>query len=151
MIHQDATVDIAERFVANTTGTISLNSYQQMALTSMFFLITGMLNSVNVDIGSFLLTVDTELSIGAGTGSSASFLVSLAAALLQYVKLKTSGAENVSKEDYRPFSWDSQGLKGFSRRELDMICKWGYCAEKIVHGTPSGTIFTCLGIGFLIN
>lgn len=144
LIHHDAILDVADSFVGYTTGTASLNSQQKLALSSIFFLIAGILGSVNIRLNSFLLTSQTELTIGAGTGSSASFVVSLAAALVQYVKLRSGRGRNLSKEEYKPCFWDVEDGKGFSKRELDMICRWAFCAEKIIHGTPSGKRMECL-------
>lgn len=138
LIHHDAILDIADNFINYTTGSTSLDIHQKMALSSIFFLVAGILGSVDIELNSFLLTSDTELTIGAGTGSSASFLVCFAAALVQYVKLRKAGGGNISKEEYKPCFLDVGDEKGFSKRELDMICRWAFCAEKIIHGTPSG-------------
>lgn len=68
------------------------------------------------------MIVKTDLSIGAGLGSSASFCVSIVAALYQYYVRRTK------------VTWK----KEFDKDELDLISKWGYLGEKIFHGTPSG-------------
>ncbi|XP_018572384.1 mevalonate kinase [Anoplophora glabripennis] len=151
MIHHDAILDIVDSFISYTSGTAPLNVHQKMALSSVFFLIAGILGSVNIELNSFLMTCETDLFIGAGTGSSASFVVSLAAALLQFVKMKTGGQGNISKEEYKACFLDAGSDKNFSKRELDMICKWAFCAEKIVHGTPSGVDNTTCTYGGIVE
>ncbi|KAJ8916499.1 hypothetical protein NQ315_000141 [Exocentrus adspersus] len=151
-LHHDAVVDLADGFVSFTTGSASMNAKQKMGLTALFYLVSGIMGSVNVELNSFLLCTESELSIGAGTGSSASFLVGVAALLVQYVKLRSGGLGNVSKEGYKPYVWDgSTPEQGFSRRELDMICRWGYCAERIMHGAPSGVDNTICTYGGVVE
>ena len=66
------------------------------------------------------VTVNSDIPIGAGLGSSAAFSVASAAALIQL-------------------------LLGLQRRPMcdlktvqDRICQWSFKSEKIIHGTPSG-------------
>ncbi|KAJ8939295.1 hypothetical protein NQ314_011152, partial [Rhamnusium bicolor] len=149
-VHHESLLDRAENFLNYTTGSISLNLSQQMSLIAMFYLLAGILGSVNIDVSSFAFISQTDLKIGAGTGSSASFLVSFAALLMQYVKLKKRNSGNFSKEGYKPCSWDVD-TRTFNMRELDMICKWAFCAEKIVHGTPSGIDNTICTYGSMVE
>lgn len=92
------------------------------SLLSLLYLYFGIIHSSKTPIKALIITVDTELSLGSGTGSSASFMVSLAGAFLRYVSLKTEE----TSEDI------------FTETQLNLISKWGFCAEKIVHGNPSG-------------
>lgn len=151
MIHHDAILDVADSFITYTTGTASLNAHQNMALSAIFFLLAGILGSLDVELDSFQMVSETELDIGAGTGSSASFMVSFAAALVQFVKLKCRGRGNISKNEYKPYFLDADEGKGFSKRERDMICNWAFCAEKIVHGTPSGVDNTICTYGGVVE
>ncbi|KAG5895350.1 hypothetical protein JTB14_003147 [Gonioctena quinquepunctata] len=148
LIHHETLLDKVDNFL-KATGTTDLNPAQLVATTSLFYLLAGILGSVDIELVSISIEVSTQLDIGAGTGSSASYLVSSSAAFLQYVKLKKK-SENFSKVEYKPSSWDVN-LSKFSNKELDIICSWAYCAEKIVHGTPSGLDNTICTYGSIVE
>ncbi|KAI3659995.1 hypothetical protein MP638_000043 [Amoeboaphelidium occidentale] len=65
------------------------------------------------------VVVKSEIPVGAGLGSSASYSVCVAAALLECFGL-LSGKDHYTPED------------------LLTINEWAYEAEKVIHGTPSG-------------
>ncbi|CAL8074727.1 unnamed protein product [Orchesella dallaii] len=70
------------------------------------------------------LTVETELPVGAGLGSSASFAVALAGGLLTAAgRTKSDNIDN------------------------DMINRWAFVSEKFVHGNPSGIDNTVATLG----
>ena len=69
------------------------------------------------------MAINSELTVGAGTGSSASFAVCLSAAFIQYSKVK-KGIEK----------------KEFSLEDKTLISEWAYNCEKIMHGAPSGQL-----------
>ena len=79
------------------------------------------------------VTISSNLPIGAGLGSSASFCVSLAAALLT-AKLY-SNAEGDSIDDITDSAHKSVNL---DEDNLELINKWAFEGEKIIHGRPSG-------------
>ncbi|XP_020392020.1 mevalonate kinase isoform X2 [Rhincodon typus] len=75
----------------------------------------------NVDI-----LIWSELPIGAGLGSSAAYCVCLAAALLS-----ASGAITCpDPQEYNSTRWNED--------ELELINKWAFQGEKLIHGNPSG-------------
>lgn len=80
----------------------------------------------------FKVYISTELNIGAGLGSSASFGVALAAAFLIY-------AEHFDLETY-------QEEKNFA-----LISQWAYESERIMHGIPSGVDNTVCTYGGLLR
>lgn len=69
--------------------------------------------------------VTSELPLGSGLGSSAAFCVSLSAALLAL-----SGKVNLD--------FSHQGWQVYGESELDLVNKWAFEGEKIIHGKPSG-------------
>ncbi|XP_037366879.1 mevalonate kinase [Talpa occidentalis] len=72
------------------------------------------------------ITVWSELPAGAGLGSSGAYSVCLAAALLTI-----SGVIANPLKDGEPVSrWSSE--------ELELINKWAFQGEKVIHGNPSG-------------
>lgn len=75
--------------------------------------------------------VSSDLPMGAGLGSSASFCVSLSAALI----LET---ENLQSDWLKPEDVN-----------LQLINKWAYEGEKIIHGKPSGIDNTVITFGML--
>lgn len=71
------------------------------------------------------IQVSSDLPVGAGLGSSASFSVCIAAALLRHYGLLLS--PNTIQLVGRPIDED-----------LKLINRWAFIAEKVIHGTPSG-------------
>lgn len=71
------------------------------------------------------MTIYSELPLGAGLGSSAAFCVSLCGALL--------ALSNCCVLDY-----GQQGWVTMKESELDLVNKWAFEGEKIIHGRPSG-------------
>lgn len=71
------------------------------------------------------VVVTSELPLGSGLGSSASFCVALAAALLAYT-------DSVSLD------LKHQGWLSFGEKDLELVNKWAFEGEKIIHGKPSG-------------
>lgn len=71
------------------------------------------------------MVVNSELPLGSGLGSSAAFCVALSAALLAF-------SDSVSLE------MSQQGWSGFGESELELVNKWAFEGEKIIHGKPSG-------------
>lgn len=99
-----------------------VNGSKLTSLKTVFYLFGAIASNVINELKSIHIRVSTELNIGAGTGSSASFSVCLAAAFFQYVKIKQE----------LPLT------EQFSEKELGVISNWAFCAEKIIHGLPSG-------------
>lgn len=84
------------------------------------------------------VVVNSELPLGAGLGSSAAFCVSLAASL---IVLSDSGNLDFSREGWLMFE-DSQ---------LELVNKWAFEGEKIIHGKPSGIDNTVSTYGNMIK
>lgn len=71
------------------------------------------------------VVITSELPLGSGLGSSAAFCVALSAALLAL-----SGTVDVDREH--------RGWIVYKEDELDLLNKWAFEGEKIIHGKPSG-------------
>ncbi|CAI8615476.1 unnamed protein product [Vicia faba] len=84
------------------------------------------------------VVISSDLPLGAGLGSSAAFCVALAAALL-------SVTDSVSVDVCQ------QGWHSFGEKELDLVNKWAFEGEKIIHGKPSGIDNTVSAYGNIIS
>ncbi|MCO5552351.1 hypothetical protein L7F22_005862 [Adiantum nelumboides] len=93
------------------------------------------------------VTVSADLPMGAGLGSSASFCVSLAAALLAMAKMLASNAHEshgyASNNGVDPLKIDEMGL--------DLVNKWAFKGETIIHGRPSGIDNTVSTFGYVVK
>ncbi|XAR52581.1 Mevalonate kinase [Bertholletia excelsa] len=83
------------------------------------------------------VVVTSELPLGSGLGSSAAFCVSLSAALIAL-----SGSVN---------SFSDQAWLQLGENELDLVNKWAFEGEKIIHGKPSGIDNTVSTYGNMIK
>ncbi|KAJ4822790.1 hypothetical protein Tsubulata_039466 [Turnera subulata] len=83
------------------------------------------------------VTVSSDLPLGSGLGSSASLCVALSAALLA-----SSGCVDVDANHQEWFL--------FREPELDLLNKWAFEGEKIIHGRPSGIDNTVSTYGNMI-
>ncbi|KAF8388050.1 hypothetical protein HHK36_026716 [Tetracentron sinense] len=81
--------------------------------------------------------VTSDLPLGAGLGSSAALCVSLSAALLAF-------SDSVSLD------FSHQGWLTFGESELELVNKWAFEGEKILHGKPSGLDNTVSTFGNII-
>ncbi|KAK4282818.1 hypothetical protein QN277_014147 [Acacia crassicarpa] len=84
------------------------------------------------------VVVTSELPLGSGLGSSAAFSVALAAALLACTDLVSLDVND-------------QGWLSFGEKELELVNKWAFEGEKIIHGKPSGIDNTVSTYGNMIS
>ncbi|KAM7273242.1 hypothetical protein ACFE04_027906 [Oxalis oulophora] len=84
------------------------------------------------------VTITSELPMGAGLGSSAAFCVALTTALLSL-----SGSVNLDRS--------KKGWLVFGESELELLNKWAFEGEKIIHGKPSGIDNTVSTYGNMIK
>uniref|UniRef100_A0A5B7ABN9 Mevalonate kinase n=1 Tax=Davidia involucrata TaxID=16924 RepID=A0A5B7ABN9_DAVIN len=84
------------------------------------------------------VVVTSELPLGSGLGSSAALCVSLSAALL-------------ALSDPVKLDLGHQGWLTFGESELELVNKWAFEGEKIIHGKPSGIDNTVSTYGNMIK
>ncbi|KAL9320290.1 hypothetical protein ACSQ67_012129 [Phaseolus vulgaris] len=84
------------------------------------------------------VVVTSELPLGSGLGSSAAFCVALASALL-------ACTDSVSLD------LNHQGWRSFEEKDLELVNKWAFEGEKIIHGKPSGIDNTVSAYGNIIS
>ncbi|KAI5634200.1 mevalonate kinase [Phthorimaea operculella] len=121
----------------------SLQNNQKNSLRSFLYVFSGIFGSTNLPVRGMDISMGSELTIGAGTGSSASFAVCLAGALIQLVKLKSSTGH------FDPFY--DQATEDFSMSEKEIISEWAYNCERIMHGSPSGIDNATCTFGSLVS
>lgn len=108
----------------------------QKAFLSIYYLLAGALlsspkNELELTQG-FSITIDTELNIGAGLGSSASYGAALASAFLLYAQ-----------------HFD---ISSYSQPENQaLISTWAFESERVMHGTPSGVDNTVCTYGGMLR
>ncbi|XP_036331175.1 mevalonate kinase [Rhagoletis pomonella] len=119
-------------------GALSNSNKQQAqkAFLSIYYLLTGaVLSAPNAELAlqsGFQVNIDTEMNIGSGLGSSASFGAVLSAAFL----LLTG-------------HFDEQTYLKVENQAL--ISQWAFEAERIMHGTPSGVDNTVVTYGGMLR
>lgn len=152
-LDHDALLKRVEHFIDKNV-TFPFNHFQKLALFSLFYLFYGIFGSLNIPIKSLRIVIETDLTISSGTGSSASYLVALAAAFYQYIRLRVAHGEvneNLSREGYKGYNLHFNNVRKFEKHELELISKWAYCAERIIHGTPSGVDNTTCTFGSMVK
>ncbi|XP_044762890.1 mevalonate kinase-like isoform X2 [Coccinella septempunctata] len=143
-----------EGFLSGTEGYHNLSKLKKNSLVSFLYLFTAMFTSLNVSIRPFHFSVSSHLSIGAGTGSSASFVVCLVASFLHYVKLLSKRGNvggNLSKYGYGPtlLTFESYTAR-LTEDLLKITSDWSFYGERIHHGNPSGIDNTICTYGSLL-
>lgn len=84
------------------------------------------------------VTVTSELPLGSGLGSSAAICVALSATFLAFSKSMSLDKGH-------------QGWLDFGENELELLNKWAFEGEKIIHGKPSGIDNTVSTYGNMIK
>ncbi|XP_050381798.1 mevalonate kinase [Argentina anserina] len=82
--------------------------------------------------------ITSELPLGSGLGSSAALCVALSGALL-------------ALSDRASLDLSHQGWLDFGESDLDLLNKWAFEGEKIIHGRPSGIDNTVSTYGNMIK
>ncbi|XP_026670975.1 mevalonate kinase [Ceratina calcarata] len=111
------------------------NAQQKFSLEAFFYLFIYIAQKETIHVKPFQVQLDTDLAIGSGLGSSASFAVCLAACFLHWSRLQKDIYE---KSD-------------FSSPDLDIISKYAMACERIMHGNPSGIDNSICTYGSLIE
>ena len=113
-----------EMFYNQIKQFVSIISYttlpQKLSLEAFFYLLIYIAHKDDISIKPFQIHLNTELSVGSGVGSSASYAVCLAACFLHWSHLQ----KNI--------------YKTLDISDLEAISKYALNCERIMHGTPSG-------------
>lgn len=110
------------------------NSQLSSGLCAFLFLYTSILG---YKPGKAVIT--SQLPMGAGLGSSASFCVALSGALIA-----------LSEEHFLKTKDKKDGFS-FDKTDLEFVSKWAFEGERIIHGKPSGIDNTVITFGNMIK
>ncbi|KNC46095.1 mevalonate kinase [Thecamonas trahens ATCC 50062] len=99
------------------------------AIAAFLYLYIGILRRADGTVPSGKVRAASQLPIGAGLGSSAAFSACLAAAAMR-----------ASPQAAAELQWgdETSGEAAPAPATLDAINAWAFCAEVVIHGTPSG-------------
>ncbi|KPI99015.1 Mevalonate kinase [Papilio xuthus] len=111
-----------------------LKDTQKNSLRALLYALIGIFGTTNLDITDFTIQLSTDLTVGAGTGSSASFATCLCGVFVKLVQLKTTGE-----------------ILDFSEDEKKLVSGWAFNCERIMHGAPSGIDNTTCTFGALVS
>lgn len=122
--------------VALVITTSPKQQHTQRAYVAIYYLLAGTLLSApepnqTLQCG-FQLQIDSELPVGTGLGSSASFGAALAAAFLIF-------AGHFDAKTY------------LEPQNQELISHWAYESERVMHGTPSGVDNTVCTYGGMLR
>lgn len=98
----------------------SNQSLQKLCLEALFYLFIYVVEKEGINVKPAEISLSTELTIGAGLGSSASFSVCLSACFFHWSRLQKNIRKTLDASD------------------LEIITNYAFECEKILHGTPSG-------------
>ena len=149
-ICSDEHLEVLRRF-CNATDSPSM---QSLACLILLYLLTQIVGEKLRPLAGLEVFVSSQIPFGAGLGSSAAYSVCLATGLLIVsgginIPEDTNGVEETRRGGEIPsvlmdwinekgISVDHSVFPSFSDSDLHLINKWGFEAEKLVHGTPSG-------------
>ncbi|XP_050422201.1 mevalonate kinase [Adelges cooleyi] len=142
----------------------SLSGNTKKTLVVLHFIFGGILTCYMKQLKnvSFTIEVKTALKLGAGTGSSASYCVSLVAACLSYVKFKINSNVEIQfdpqLDDFHSQSGDNLLIIepftdnfAFSDGEKSLINRWALLAENFIHSKASGLDNTICTYGTMVE
>ncbi|RZF34507.1 hypothetical protein LSTR_LSTR011749 [Laodelphax striatellus] len=123
LIDHDSFTRLTLERISRVVDVSNLTDQQKSSLLVFVFLLHLIFHNNSDLLQPFNIVINSDLSLGAGTGSSASYCVCVSAALLHYRTLRTScefDKTNFTHEDYK------------------IINEYAYAGERILHGKPSG-------------
>jgi mevalonate kinase len=106
-------------------------------VVAVLFLIVSIAGPKIAEKGSFEVHVLSEFQPGVGLGSSGAFNVCLSAALLRFFG-HTSNGEDVEVDNASLSARGWKDIKKPSETMSQLVNRWAYAAETIMHGSPSG-------------
>lgn len=121
-----------------------IDNKEEMAVGSTLYILNRIFRSEKIKniVKGFNIKVDSDMSIGAGIGSSASYGVCLAAGFFILSQLINN---KMDTEHFQSFSFEG------NHTILEQISQWAFDSEVIMHEKPSGIDNTICTYGQLIK
>lgn len=136
--------DFILKYIDHNSVDRKLNDKEEMALGATLYILNRILRCEKIksfEFG-FDVTIDSDMSIGAGVGSSASYGVCLAAGFFILAQIMNG---KFSDQQFKDFSFDSNDTV------LERISQWAFDSEVLMHEKPSGIDNTICTYGQLIK
>lgn len=136
--------DFILKYVDPRVDDRKLSDKEEMALGATLYIFNRILKTENISKISegFDLKIDSDMSIGAGVGSSASYGVCLAAGFFMYSQTLNGKLNNQQLKD---FNFENNATI------LERISSWAFDSEVLMHEKPSGIDNTICTYGQLIK
>lgn len=136
--------DFFMKYIEHNSSERKLNDKEEMAIAATIYIFNRILKSEKVSKieTGFDVTIDSDMSIGAGVGSSASYGVCLAAGFFIFSQIANG---KWSDNQFTQFSFDKNDTI------LERISQWAFDSEVIMHEKPSGIDNTICTFGQLIK
>lgn len=136
--------DFILKYVEHSEADRKLNDKEEMAVGATLYIINRILRNEKIKTIStgFDVTIDSDMSIGAGVGSSASYGVCLAAGFFILSQIIN---KRLTYQQFKEFSFDN------NTNVLERISQWAFDSEVIMHEKPSGIDNTICTYGQLIK
>lgn len=122
----------------------NLNEKEEMAVGATLYIFNRILRKEKVERikRSFDVEIDSDMSIGAGVGSSASYGVCLAAGFFMLTQIIH---KKLNRLQWEQFTFDG------NTELLEKISQWAFDSEVIMHEKPSGIDNTICTYGKLVK
>ncbi|XP_065892630.1 mevalonate kinase-like isoform X2 [Dysidea avara] len=133
------------RMAGVEVGTV-LGDLKVLAARSFLHLLLAICGDYLKTCGGLQFVMTSQLPMGAGLGSSAAFAVTFAGAMLSATgklnsTIKPTNKHEIPERLRARITGSSQDCPSFcdwTSSDLDLINKWAFTVEEIIHGTPSG-------------
>lgn len=136
--------DFILRYIEHDSKEASLNDKEEMAIGATLYILNRILRHEKIKNikTSFDVSIDSDMSIGAGVGSSASYGVCLAAGFFVLAEIINN---RLNTQQLKQFSFEGHDTI------LERISQWAFDSEVIMHEKPSGIDNTICTYGQLIK
>lgn len=136
--------DVVVKYIEHNSNNQQLSEKEEMAISATLYIFNRILRTEGIKQikMTFEVSIDSDMSIGAGVGSSASFGVCLAAGFFILSQIVNG---KLPDQKFKEFSFQGNDTI------LERISQWAFDSEVIMHEKPSGVDNTICTYGQLIK